>query len=78
MSEPTRNPAPGALPALFRRLHFYIGVLVGPFLLVAAVSGVLYALTPQIEIRGGDSGTPCTYSGRYHASVSYHAWAGAF
>jgi len=51
MSEPTRNPAPGALPALFRRLHFYIGVLVGPFLLVAAVSGVLYALTPQIESR---------------------------
>lgn len=51
MSEPTRNPAPGALPALFRRLHFYIGVLVGPFLLVAAVSDVLYALTPQIESR---------------------------
>lgn len=51
MSEPTRNPVPGALPALLRRLHFYIGVLVGPFLLVAAVSGVLYALTPQIESR---------------------------
>ncbi|MGA8134177.1 MAG: PepSY domain-containing protein [Pseudomonas gingeri] len=49
MSEPTGNTAPGALHALLRRLHFYIGFLVGPFLLVAAVSGVLYALTPQIE-----------------------------
>lgn len=51
MSTPTGNPAPGALQALIRRLHFYIGFLVGPFLLVAAVSGVLYALTPQIESR---------------------------
>ena len=51
MSKPTGNPAPGALHALIRRLHFYIGFLVGPFLLVAAVSGVLYALTPQIESR---------------------------
>lgn len=47
-------PAPVAgLPAwahlLVTRLHFYIGLLVGPFLLVAALSGVLYALTPQIE-----------------------------
>lgn len=39
---------PGWLP-LLRRLHFYIGLLVGPFILVAAASGVLYALTPQIE-----------------------------
>ncbi|OHV08998.1 hypothetical protein BH688_12460 [Kushneria phosphatilytica] len=31
------------------RLHFYIGLLVGPFLLIAAFSGLLYALTPQIE-----------------------------
>lgn len=35
--------------ALLRRLHFYIGLFVGPFLLVAAFSGMLYALTPQIE-----------------------------
>jgi uncharacterized iron-regulated membrane protein len=34
---------------LIMRLHFYLGVIVGPFLLVAAVSGILYALTPQIE-----------------------------
>jgi uncharacterized iron-regulated membrane protein len=31
------------------RLHFYIGLFVGPFLLVAAASGLLYVLTPQIE-----------------------------
>lgn len=39
----------GALIALVRRLHFYIGWLVGPFLLVAAASGLLYAASPQIE-----------------------------
>ncbi|BFO11047.1 hypothetical protein GGER_35570 [Serratia rubidaea] len=31
------------------RLHFYIGVFVGPFLLIAALSGIFYALTPQLE-----------------------------
>ncbi|MEZ0493206.1 PepSY-associated TM helix domain-containing protein [Kineococcus sp. TBRC 1896] len=31
------------------RLHFYAGVFIAPFLLVAAVSGTLYAATPQIE-----------------------------
>lgn len=34
---------------MLKRLHFYIGLFVGPFLLVAALTGVLYALTPQIE-----------------------------
>ncbi len=37
--------------ALLTRLHFYIGLLVGPFLFTAALSGILYALTPQIEDR---------------------------
>lgn len=52
MSDTPRAPLPpaaGALTALLRRLHFYIGLFVGPFILVAALSGVLYALTPQIE-----------------------------
>ncbi len=31
------------------RLHFFAGVFVGPFILIAALSGGLYALTPQIE-----------------------------
>ena len=31
------------------RLHFYAGILVGPFLLLTALTGFLYALAPQIE-----------------------------
>ncbi|WP_269461093.1 PepSY-associated TM helix domain-containing protein [Actinoplanes derwentensis] len=30
-------------------MHFYAGLLIGPFLLVAAISGGLYALSPQLE-----------------------------
>ncbi|HEJ7043189.1 TPA: PepSY domain-containing protein, partial [Serratia liquefaciens] len=36
---------------LAMRIHFYIGFFVGPFLLIAALSGIFYALTPQIESR---------------------------
>ncbi|MFI8524800.1 PepSY-associated TM helix domain-containing protein [Promicromonospora sukumoe] len=43
---PRRGPWFGPL---LRRLHFYAGLLVGPFILVAATSGALYALTPAIE-----------------------------
>ncbi|WP_336368559.1 PepSY-associated TM helix domain-containing protein [Marinobacter sp. C2H3] len=35
--------------ALLTRLHFYIGLFVGPFILAAALSGTLYVLSPQIE-----------------------------
>ncbi|KUI26504.1 peptidase [Mycobacterium sp. IS-1496] len=42
-------PTPSAFAALLRRLHFYAGVFVGPFLLIAAVSGGLYAIAPSIE-----------------------------
>ncbi|MFS8097317.1 PepSY domain-containing protein [Lentzea alba] len=34
---------------LFLRLHFYAGVFVAPFILIASLTGVLYALTPQLE-----------------------------
>jgi uncharacterized iron-regulated membrane protein len=34
---------------LVLRLHFYAGLLVGPFILVAVVTGLLYVLTPQLE-----------------------------
>lgn len=40
-----------ALAALLLRLHFYIGLFVGPFIMVAAVTGTLFVLTPQIEER---------------------------
>ncbi|MGY5034302.1 PepSY domain-containing protein [Streptomyces sp. 900116325] len=35
--------------ALLRRLHFYAGVFVAPFLLLAALTGLAYALTPQLD-----------------------------
>ncbi|TQS70804.1 PepSY domain-containing protein [Rhodobacteraceae bacterium] len=41
----------GMLRAFMLRLHFYIGVFVGPFIFVAALTGLLYVLTPQIESR---------------------------
>ncbi|MDY3049911.1 MAG: PepSY-associated TM helix domain-containing protein, partial [Rothia sp. (in: high G+C Gram-positive bacteria)] len=45
-----RTSAPAAwLYALARRLHFYAGILIAPFIAVAAASGALYALAPQIE-----------------------------
>ncbi len=31
------------------RLHFYAGILVGPFLLITALTGFVYALAPQVE-----------------------------
>lgn len=45
----TTPVANDAWVALLKRLHFYIGMFVGPFMLIAALSGVLYALTPQLE-----------------------------
>jgi len=39
------------LLALLIRLHLYVGLLVGPFIFVAALSGLVYALTPQLEDR---------------------------
>ncbi|WP_286787637.1 PepSY-associated TM helix domain-containing protein [Leclercia sp. UBA1284] len=34
---------------LLRRLHFYVGLFVGPFIFIAALSGTLYVATPQLE-----------------------------
>jgi uncharacterized iron-regulated membrane protein len=34
---------------LLLRLHFYAGIFVAPFLLMAALTGALYAFTPQVE-----------------------------
>lgn len=46
--DPARRP-PRSLRPLLTRLHFYAGILVAPFIVVAAVSGALYAFTPQLE-----------------------------
>jgi uncharacterized iron-regulated membrane protein len=37
------------LRPLLLRLHFYAGVFVGPFILIAAVTGLLYTLVPQVD-----------------------------
>ena len=34
---------------LLIRLHFYAGILVAPFLIVAAATGLAYAVTPQLD-----------------------------
>ena len=34
---------------LILRMHFYAGILVAPFMIVAAVTGALYAMSPTIE-----------------------------
>ncbi|AII11205.1 MULTISPECIES: PepSY-associated TM helix domain-containing protein [Rhodococcus] len=45
-----RDPSPPrGLRPMILRLHFYAGVFVAPFLVVAAVSGGLYALAPSLE-----------------------------
>ncbi|MGC6389000.1 PepSY-associated TM helix domain-containing protein [Ewingella sp. S1.OA.A_B6] len=41
--------AKAAILALLKRIHFYIGLFVGPFIFVAALTGTLYVLTPQLE-----------------------------
>ncbi|MDI6102570.1 PepSY domain-containing protein [Actinoplanes sp. NEAU-A12] len=53
-----------AFGALLLRLHFYAGVLVAPFLVVAAVTGLLYTVTPQLDgMLYGDKLTAATTSG---------------
>ena len=59
---PRRQKSAGWFPQLLLRLHFYAGILVGPFILIAATSGALYALTPQLE--------QVVYSHELHAPVS--------
>ncbi|WFB05755.1 PepSY domain-containing protein [Streptomyces sp. LX-29] len=48
-----QDPAPGrswqGVRALLVRLHFYAGVFVAPFLFVAAFTGLLYTLAPQLD-----------------------------
>ena len=48
-SDSKDSSPPGALRRLVLRLHFYAGILVAPFLIVAAVSGGLYAVAPTLE-----------------------------
>jgi len=38
-----------ALLMLLKRIHLYIGLFIGPFIFIAALTGVLYVVTPQLE-----------------------------
>lgn len=50
LAQPARaSQTRSALLPLLRRLHFYIGLFIGPFIFVAALTGTLYVLTPQLE-----------------------------
>ncbi|WP_052365418.1 PepSY-associated TM helix domain-containing protein [Halotalea alkalilenta] len=67
--------ARGVWIALIHRLHFYIGLLVAPFILTAALSGALYALTPSLEawlyadaLRAPASGAPQPLSAQVEAA----------
>jgi len=49
---PDRRPPASAwalLRPLVLRLHFYAGVLVAPFLTVAALTGIVYVFSPQLS-----------------------------
>jgi uncharacterized iron-regulated membrane protein len=47
VTRPASRTAP--LTGLLLRLHFYAGILVAPFLVIAALSGLAYTLTPQLD-----------------------------
>ncbi|WP_066902846.1 PepSY-associated TM helix domain-containing protein [Millisia brevis] len=52
VSDGPSSPRPPLWPgirALLMRLHFYAGILVGPFILIAAITGLPYTITPQLE-----------------------------
>ncbi|GAB2658227.1 PepSY-associated TM helix domain-containing protein [Saccharopolyspora gloriosae] len=47
---PERTPSTWAvLRPLVLRLHFYAGVFIAPFLVIAALTGLVYVFTPQLE-----------------------------
>jgi uncharacterized iron-regulated membrane protein len=46
---PPARPTSGGWGGLLLRLHFYAGILVAPFLLVAALTGLAYTVTPQLD-----------------------------
>ncbi|WP_330257414.1 PepSY domain-containing protein [Nocardia sp. NBC_00565] len=47
-TETTKRPRNGLYP-LAMRLHFYAGIFIAPFILIAAVTGALYAISPTLE-----------------------------
>ncbi|MFC3024038.1 PepSY-associated TM helix domain-containing protein [Vibrio zhugei] len=45
----SKHTPPKTLAAFIKRLHFYIGLFVGPFIFISALTGTLYVMTPQLE-----------------------------
>ncbi|WP_415975692.1 PepSY-associated TM helix domain-containing protein [Rhodococcus sp. 077-4] len=48
-SPPTHHHSRRSWRPLILRLHFYAGILIAPFILIATISGGLYAVAPTIE-----------------------------
>src|SRR4051794_6325579 len=46
---PVRTAPARSIGPVLLRLHFYAGLFVAPFLLIAALSGLAYAFTPQFD-----------------------------
>ncbi|MEH6642233.1 PepSY-associated TM helix domain-containing protein [Vreelandella glaciei] len=49
MPPPSSARTQRLLFALLSRLHLYIGLFIGPFILIAALSGIAYLLSPPLE-----------------------------
>ncbi|WTL53375.1 PepSY domain-containing protein [Nocardia sp. NBC_01499] len=76
-ARPSTPAARNGLYALAMRLHFYAGVFVAPFILVAAVTGALYAISPTLEsivshdlLTAEATGTPKPLSEQISAAVA--------
>ena len=77
---PTKEPQRrSGLGPLMRRIHFYAGMFIGPFLLVAAISGALYAIAPTMEaiayrdmLRVPESSTSVPLSQQVSAAQAEH------
>ncbi|MBV7282697.1 PepSY domain-containing protein [Corynebacterium sp. TAE3-ERU30] len=75
----TRSRRQSGLGALVRRIHFYAGMFIGPFLFVAAVSGALYAVAPSMEsvvyrdiLRAPESNTSVSLEEQVRAAHDEH------
>ncbi|KQT64058.1 MULTISPECIES: PepSY-associated TM helix domain-containing protein [unclassified Aureimonas] len=77
-SESGTRPQGPAFKLFVARLHLFAGLLVGPFLFAAALTGVLYAATPEIEahlyrgaLRTESLGTPRTLAEQAEAAIAH-------
>ncbi|WP_182084616.1 PepSY-associated TM helix domain-containing protein [Aureimonas sp. ME7] len=72
----------GSIRAFVARLHFYAGLFVGPFILIAALTGTLYVVTPQIEaslyrevLHTNSQGNPASLAAQVEAAQLHMATA---